>query len=162
MKSWLLLIGCTTIATKHCFCPSTGLWYLLNNKIKTDPTARTERPPHLKNGGPSWPWWPIVPGFRWGNDFRHLLPDLDALEESLGCKLYRQWPICEAGQPRPSNCTYLNPQVAIQEMCTSTYFFGLTIHWLVDIHHFSATVPGDGLRCWAFKQHICIWDILVL
>eukprot|EP00435_Cladocopium_sp_Y103_P010641 s1373_g2.t1 len=36
----------------------------------------------------------MFPGI-YGNDFRHLLPDLDALEESLGCKLYRQWPICE-------------------------------------------------------------------
>lgn len=35
-----------------------------------------------------------------GNDFRHHLPDLDALEESMGCRLYRQWPICEARMVR--------------------------------------------------------------
>lgn len=41
-------------------------------------------------------FWHWCSCFNQGNDFRYLLPDLDALEESLGCRLYRHWPICEA------------------------------------------------------------------
>ncbi|CAJ1381728.1 unnamed protein product [Effrenium voratum] len=36
----------------------------------------------------------MFPGI-YGNDFRHLLPDLSALEAAMGCRLYHQWPICD-------------------------------------------------------------------
>ena len=44
----------------------------------------------------------LVPGI-YGNDFRHLLPDLSALEAAMGCRLYHQWPICDVEDAPWSN-----------------------------------------------------------
>eukprot|EP00439_Symbiodinium_sp_Y106_P024216 s2911_g2.t4 len=36
----------------------------------------------------------MFPGV-YGHAFRHLLPDVDVLEEALSCRIFRGWPICE-------------------------------------------------------------------
>ncbi|CAE7234127.1 Cercam [Symbiodinium sp. CCMP2592] len=36
----------------------------------------------------------MFPGV-YGHAFRHLLPDVDALEEAMGCHIFRGWPVCE-------------------------------------------------------------------
>ena len=58
-------------------------------------------------------FWHWCSCFNQGNDFRYLLPDLDALEESLGCRLYRHWPICEAPWRQMTICQELSKNYQI-------------------------------------------------
>eukprot|EP00971_Amphidinium_carterae_P252530 5013559-Amphidinium_carterae.1 len=38
----------------------------------------------------------------YGAAHKHLLPDLDALEAAMQCRLYREWPVCEVSSKKTS------------------------------------------------------------